>query len=151
MSAKDLLLAAVGYKNVTPVSIPVLPELDGKICVRVMTAGERQLYAETQIKASQSGVFISDFEIVALCACEADGTPMFHTREESGRLSIKSEDVARLVNVDGRAISAIAKKALEVSGLELEALNKAKKDSASSQSDASSSDSPPSTDEASEK
>ena len=46
--------------------IPALPELDGQIYVRVMTAGERQLYAETAIKASQSGVFVSDFEIVAV-------------------------------------------------------------------------------------
>jgi hypothetical protein len=151
MSAKDLLLAAVAYKNVTPVEIPALPELDGKIYVRVMTAGERQLYAETAIKASQSGVFVSDFEIVAVCAVDSEGKPLFHTREENGRLHINSEEIAKLVNVDGRAIAAIAKKALEVSGLELGALDKAKKDSASSQSDASSSGSESRTDEASEK
>jgi hypothetical protein len=151
MSGRDLLLAAVSTASVTPVPIPELPALDGNIFVRVMTAGERQLYAETAVKAQQSGVFVSDFEIVAVCACEADGTPMFHTREANGRLHINSDAIARLVNVDGRAIAAIARKALEVSGLDLGAADRAKKDSASSQSDASSSDSQLSMDEASAK
>jgi len=141
MTAKDLLLAAVSFENVTPVSIPEIPKLDGQICVRVLTAGERQLFAETAGKAQVSGAIVSDFEIVAICACFADGTPMFHTREANGRLKVNADDIAKLVNVDGRAIAAIARKALEVSGLDLGAVDRAKKDSASDPSGASSSDS----------
>jgi hypothetical protein len=150
MTGKDLLLeAASSPENITAVPIPEIPRLDGKIFVRVLTAGERHLYAEAGIKAQTSGGFISDYEIVAISACESDGTPMFHKRDAEGRLKVNSEDIAKLINVDGRAISAIAKKALEVSGLDFGATDRAKKDSASGPSDASSSDSPPSSDEAS--
>lgn len=137
MSAKDLLLEAVSFEGITPVEIKEVPKLDGKIYVRVMTAGERQLYAEAAVQAQAAGSFVSDYEIVAICACEADGTPMFHQRVD-GRIKINSEDVAKLVNVNGVAVAAIARKALEISGMLPDSGEKAKKDSASSQTDASS-------------
>jgi hypothetical protein len=150
MSAKDLLLAAVAHEGLTPVPIPEVQALDGKVYVRIMTAGERQLYAESALKARDAGSFIADYEIVAICACEADGTPMFHERQPDGRLNIRSEDVARLLNVDGRAIAAIAGAAMQASGLDAGAAERAKKNSESPPNDASSSDSPPDSGEVSE-
>ena len=129
MAGKDLLLAAVATQNLTPVPIPQIPELDGKIFVRVLNAGERHLYGAVAIDASKEGQFISDYEIVAISACEADGTPMFHSRDEGGRITIHAEDVNRLRLVDGRAIHAIAEKALEVSGMDFGAAAAAKKNS----------------------
>lgn len=141
MSAKDRLLAAVAFSKVTPVAIPEVPELDGLVYVRVLTAGERQLYGEVAVQAREAGGFISDYEIAAICACESDGKPMFHTRDADGRLDISKDDLAKLVNVDGRAVSAIAAKALEVSGLTDKAEEAVKKSSAASLNGASSSDS----------
>lgn len=142
MSGKDLLLAAAAFDNVTPVAIPEVPKLDGKIFVRVLTAGERQLFVEAQLQAREQGTLISDYEIVAICACEADGTPMFHNREANGQLKIRTEDLAKLVNVDGRAVAAIAVKGLEVSGITAKADEEAKKNSSVLLNGASSSDSP---------
>jgi len=142
MSARDLLLAACAYNKITPVPIPEIPELDGKIFVRVLTAGERQLWGEIGVQAREAGSFISDYEIVAICACEADGAPMFHSRDDNGRLIIRSDDMKELVKVDGRAVSAIAAKALEVSGLTQASDEEAKKNSSASLNGASSSDSP---------
>lgn len=150
MSAKDLLLSAVAHEGLIPVGIPEVPTLDGKVYVRIMTAGERQLYAESALRARNAGVFISDYEIVAICACEEDGTPMFHERQADGRLKVRSEDVAKLLNVDGRAVAAIARTAMEASGLDAGAPERAKKNSSSPPSDDSSSDSPPGSEEASE-
>lgn len=141
MSAKDLLLEAVAFGDVTPVPIPDVPKLDGKIFVRVLTAGERQLFVEAQLQAREQGTLISDYEITAICACEADGSPMFHSREANGQLKILKDDLARLVNVDGRAVSAIAAKGLEVSGLTPKAEEAAKKNSSPLLNGASSSDS----------
>ncbi len=139
MAAKDLLLAAIGRKNVTPVEIPDVPELDGKIFVRVLTAAERHLYGAVAGDARKVGQLISDYEIVAVCACEEDGTPMFHTKDAEGRIAIKAEEVAKLMDVDGRAIHAIAMKAFEVSGLDVTAKEVAKKNSETAQTDESSS------------
>lgn len=142
MSAKDLLLAAVAYESVTPVTIAEVPKLDGKVFVRVLTAGERQLFVEAQIQAREQGSMVSDYEVAAICACEADGTPMFHSRQSDGHLKISSEDLAKLVNVDGRAVHAIARKGLEVSGLTVGSDEEAKKNSPATLNGASSSDSP---------
>lgn len=139
MSGKDLLLSAVAHQNLTPVPIPEVPALDGKIFVRVMNAGERHLYFSVALDARGQGQMISDYEVVAICACEADGTPMFHTRDKDGRISIDADDVNRLRQVDGRAIHAIAEKALDVSGMKLEATADAKKNSQTTPSDDSSS------------
>ena len=131
MSSKDLLLSAIAHKELTPVSIPELPELDGKIYVRVLNAGERHLYGSTMIDAKNSGQVISDYEIAAICACEPDGTPMFHKRDADGRIIINSEEVNKLRLVDGRAIHAIALKAIEVSGMAASSKDEAKKNSES--------------------
>lgn len=141
MSAKDLLLAAVAFDSITPVDIPEVPKLDKKIFVRVLTAGERQLFVEAQIQAREQGTMISEYEITAICACEADGKPLFHVRQPDGHLKINTEDLANLVNVDGRAVSAIARKGLEVSGLSAGAEEAAKKNSTALLNGASSSDS----------
>lgn len=141
MSAKDLLLAAVATQDLTPVPIPQVPHLDGKIYVRVLNAGERHLYGAVAIDARSENQFISDYEIVAICACEPDGTPMFHSRDDGGRITINPEDVDRLRLVDGRAIHAIAKKAIEVSGMDTGAAEDAKKNSATTPTSESSSDS----------
>jgi hypothetical protein len=149
MSAKDLLLSAVTHEGLTPVEIPEIPALDGKVYVRIMTSAERQLYAESALKARDAGTFIADYEIVAICACEADGTPMFHERQPDGRLNVRAEDVAKLLNVDGRAVAAIARKAMEASGLDAGAPERTKKNSLSPLNDDSSSDSPDISNEAS--
>jgi len=139
MSAKDLLLDAVAYDGLTPVDMPFLPALDKKVFVRVLNAGERHLYAITALSARTEGQVISDYEIAAMSACEADGTPMFHKRDASGRISIDGESINKLRLVDGRAIHAIALKAVEVSGLDIDAKADAKKNSSSTRSDESSS------------
>jgi len=128
-AAKDLLLAALATDDLSAVSIPALPALDGKIFVRVLNAGERHLYGSVALDAKEQGQIISDYEVVAICACEQDGTPMFHTRDDAGRITISSEEVDRLRAVDGRAIYAIAAKAMEVSGLMPGAREAAKKNS----------------------
>lgn len=140
MSGKDLLLSALVTSKVTPVEIKEIPELDGKIFVRVLTAGERHLYGSVAEDARKEGGSISDYEIVAICACEADGTPMFHTRDEDGRINLSSDDVAKLRDIDGRAVHAIALKALSVSGMLVGAKELVKKNSSTIQSDESSSD-----------
>lgn len=117
MGAKDLLLSAVVQKNVTPVPIPEIPELDGQIYVRVLSSAERHLYSSTGLHARSVGEQIADYEIVAICACDEEGKPLFHSRDSNGRIEINAQDVNRLREVDGRAIYAIAVKALEVSGL----------------------------------
>lgn len=140
MSAKDLLLSAIVQKNVTPVPIPEIPELDGKIFVRVLSAAERHLYISVQMDAKEDGQRMADYEIVAICACEEDGTPIFHTRDDQGRITLSNEDVKRLRDVDGRAVVAIANKALEVSGLfSPEEFEKLKKSLQETQKDDSSS------------
>lgn len=149
MSAKDLLLSAVSHEGLKPVPIPEVPALDGKVYVRIMTAAERQLYAESALGARDAGTFIADYEIVAICACEADGAPMFHERQPDGRLKVRAEDVSRLLNVDGRAVAAIARAAMEASGLDAGASDRAKKNSSVPQSEDSSSDSPSDSAEAS--
>lgn len=140
MSAKDLLLSAIVQKNVTPVPIPELPDLDGKIYVRVLTAGERHLYGATALHAKASSEFISDYEITAICACDESGRPLFHSVDSDGRISLNTEDVNKLRHVDGRAVYAIAMKAIEVSGLG--GTESAKKDSSPTPSDDSSFGSP---------
>lgn len=152
MPARDLLLAAVAHQALTPVelSADVLadhPQLNGKIFfVRVLNAGERHLYGSVALDARAEGQVIADYEVVAICACEEDGTPMFHKRDANGRITINTEDVERLRAVDGRIVHAIALKAIEVSGMDTGAKDAAKKDSPSGQSDASSSGSPSSSD-----
>lgn len=131
MPAKDLLLAACARTRITPVPLPDFPELDGQIFVRVLNAGERHLYGSVAMDARNTGQTISDYEIAAICACEADGTPMFHKKDEQGRISIDAEEVNRLRQVDGRVIHEIAKLAIDVSGMTDGAKAAAKKDSPS--------------------
>jgi hypothetical protein len=121
------------------------PQLKDQIFVRVLNAGERHLFGSVSADAKDAGG-ISDYEIVAICACEADGSPMFHSRDEAGRITISTEDVGRLVKVDGRVTHAVALKALDVSGLLTGATTAAKKGLPSGPSDASSSGSPSSSD-----
>jgi hypothetical protein len=139
MSAKDLLLAACARASITPVPLPDFPKLDGQIFVRVLNAGERHLYGSVASDARMSGYVISDYEIAAICACEADGTPMFHKKDEQGRISIEADEVNRLRQVDGRVIHAIAKLAIDVSGMTEGSKAAAKKDSPSEPTTASSS------------
>jgi hypothetical protein len=140
MGAKDLLLDAIATnENLTPVPIPEIPRLDGKIYVRVMNAGERHLFGAVAIDARKDNQFISDYETVAICACEADGTPMFHAKDDTGRITINAEDVNRLRLVDGRAIHAIAKMAWKVSGMEFGSDDAAKKNSVTTPTSESSS------------
>lgn len=142
MSAKDLLLATVVTQEcLQPVALPEFPALDGKVFVRVLTAGERQLWSQTALQARDAGGFISDYELVAIAACEADGTPMFHRRQADGRIRIDSADIAKLLEVNGKVTAAIARKAMEVSGLDSGASERAKKDSATDLNGDSSSDS----------
>lgn len=128
MSAKDLLLSAVTKKTTTPVEFPDRPDLDGKIFVRVLSAAEKHLYTSVQLDANSEGGRISEYEIVAICACEEDGTPLFHKRDESGRIVISEEEVRKLSDVDCVVVQAIYAKALSVSGIldrdQLQALKK---------------------------
>jgi hypothetical protein len=149
MSGRELLLEAVAHQEITPVSLPDHPKVDGKIFVRVLNAGERHLFGSVSAEAKDAGG-ISDYEIVAICACEADGTPMFHSRDDAGRITINTEDVNRLREVDGRITHAVALKALDMSGLLAGAKTAAKKGLPSDPSDASSSGSPSSSDAPSE-
>lgn len=131
MPAKDLLLAACARTRITAVPLPDFPELDGQIFVRVLNAGERHLYGSVAMDARNTGQVISDYEIAAICACEADGTPMFHKKDDQGRISIDAEEVNRLRQVDGRVIHEIAKLAIDVSGMTEGSKATAKKDSPS--------------------
>lgn len=130
-SVKDALLSACALQNLTPVPLPGFPALDGKVFVRVLSAGERHLYAAVALDARNSGQVISDYEIAAICACEEDGSPMFHKKDAQGRISIDNAEVDRLRQVDGRIIHQIAATALDVSGLTEGAKDVAKKDSPS--------------------
>jgi hypothetical protein len=116
MGVRDLLLAAVEYQNITPVAIPHDPKLDGKVYVRVMTAGERAMFADIASAAQKDGRTINDYELVALCACESDGKPIFYTID-GDRIFFEDGLHAQLLKIDGRTVSAIARAALEVSGI----------------------------------
>lgn len=142
MGAKELLLSAVARSNIVPVPIPAVPMVDGQIYVRVMSAGERYLFSTTAQHAKTDGESISDYEIVAICACDEKGSPLFHSIDSEGRIKVNSEDLRKLREVDGRAIFAIAAKALEVSGLGPTASEDAKKNSEQIQSADSTSGSP---------
>jgi hypothetical protein len=131
MPAKDILLAACAKTRITPVPLPDFPQLDGQIFVRVLNAGERHLYGSVAMDARTTGQVISDYEIAAICACESDGTPMFHKKDDQGRISIDAAEVNRLREVDGRIIHEIARLAIEVSGMADGAKDAAKKDSPS--------------------
>lgn len=149
MSARDLLLEAIADQDLTAVELPEFPKLNGKIFVRVLNAGERHLFGSVAVDAKGAGG-IADYEVVAICACEEDGTPMFHKRDDEGRISINTEDVNRLRKVNGKVVHAIAVKAIEVSGLDLGAKTAAKKDLPTDPSAASSSGSPSNSDAPSE-
>lgn len=135
-TARDALLSACTRRNLTPVKLPEdlakeFPELDNIIFVRVLDAGERHLYSSVSLDARSNGGSISDYEVAAICACEADGTPMFHRKDDAGRISIEAAEIEKLRRVDGRVIYEIAKLALDVSGMTVAAKAAAKKDSPS--------------------
>jgi hypothetical protein len=89
-----------------------IPEWSGSICVRSLTAGERE-NARQQTKDHPDTPAAAFFAVAA--ACDAQGTPLF-----------QNQDAFRLTDKSAKAIERIADRALRLSSIGDEAREAAK-------------------------
>lgn len=90
--SREAILAAQDLKIE---KVPV-PEWGGDISIRVMTGAERDAYiAEVVARRNKDGTIRTEGLrelLVSLCACDADGKPLF-TRDDTSKLAEKSAAV----------------------------------------------------------